>query len=755
MGRAPRKQSDRNSGFSRRTLLVGGGATAGLLIAWGVWPRSYAPNLNAGPTEAIVNAFLKIDTSGQIIVIVPQTEMGQGVTTVLPQILADELGADWRTVAVQSAPISPLYANILLAREWLASDWTRLLGDAGDWAIGQYATREALMLTGGGTSMPMFHDAYRDAGAAARVLLCKAAAARWSIPWESCDIQDGIISDGAERRMKIGAVAMDGVNFDLPAILPLRQGQDGRLSGQDLPRLDTPSKIDGTHNFAADIRLPDMVFASIRQGPIGDAVLAGLDERSAGGVTGFLKLVKQERWVAAVASNWWAANKALDLADPVFTLRGEPVSSGAIDDALEAAFSGGAGRRLYSQGDLAPVFEGATILASEYQVDAGLHLSLEPPCATARVTADGAEVWMATQAPGLARNAIADALDLTGDAVTLYSLHAGGSFGRNMDWEAGVQAALIARDMGRPVQLQWSRLEDVIQDRPSAPAHARMAAKIGRNGAIEGWLAKVAAPCAMTQTWARIANGRLPHEAAEDAADKATRLAVAGMVPPYAIPNWAVDHYPANVGLPLGFARGNAHLHSVFFTESFIDELAHLANIEAMSFRIQMLGGNPRLAHCLSTAAAMGGWQGGIAGSGQGMAAHMTGGAYAAVMVEAAMRGDGLTVGRVIAAVDAGDQVNPDIARQQIESGLVYGLAYATGASVPYERGLPTRAILGRMNLPQLADVGEVAVEMIRSTADPAGVSDLVAPLVAPAIANALYTWTGQRMRSLPLVGTP
>jgi len=755
MGRAPRKQSDRNSGLSRRTLLVGGGATAGLLIAWGVWPRSYAPNLNAGPTEAIVNAFLKIDTSGQIIVIVPQTEMGQGVTTVLPQILADELGADWRTVAVQSAPISPLYANILLAREWLASDWTRLLGDAGDWAIGQYATREALMLTGGGTSMPMFHDAYRDAGAAARVLLCKAAAARWSIPWESCDIQDGIISDGAERRMKIGDVAMDGVKFDLPAILPLRQGQDGRLSGQDLPRLDTPSKIDGTHNFAADIRLPDMVFASIRQGPIGDAVLAGLDERSAGGVTGFLKLVKQERWVAAVASNWWAANKALDLADPVFTLRGEPVSSGAIDDALEAAFSGGAGRRLYSQGDLAPVFEGATILASEYQVDAGLHLSLEPPCATARVTADGAEVWMATQAPGLARNAIADALDLTCDAVTLYPLHAGGSFGRNMDWEAGVQAALIARDMGRPVQLQWSRLEDVIQDRPSAPAHARMAAKIGRNGAIEGWLAKVAAPCAMTQTWARIADGRLPHEAAEDAADKATRLAVAGMVPPYAIPNWAVDHYPANVGLPLGFARGNAHLHSVFFTESFIDELAHLANIEAMSFRIQMLGGNPRLAHCLSTAAAMGGWQGGIAGSGQGMAAHMTGGAYAAVMVEAAMRGDGLTVGRVIAAVDAGDQVNPDIARQQIESGLVYGLAYATGASVPYERGLPTRAILGRMNLPQLADVGEVAVEMIRSTADPAGVSDLVAPLVAPAIANALYTWTGQRMRSLPLVGTP
>ena len=173
-----------------------------------------------------------------------------------------------------------------------------------------------------------------------------------------------------------------------------------------------------------------------------------------------------------------------------------------------------------------------------------------------------------------------------------------------------------------------------------------------------------------------------------------------------------------------------------------------------MSFRIQMLGGNPRLAHCLSTAAAMGGWQGGIAGSGQGLAAHAMQGGYAAVMVEASMRGDRLSVNRMIAAVDVGDQVHPDIARQQVEGGLIYGLAFAMGASVPYARGLPTRAILGRMNLPRLADIGEVTVELIRSTASPVGVSDLAAPLVAPAIANALYTWTGQRLRNLPLLAT-
>lgn len=753
MGRAPRKQGQQTEkGLNRRTLLIGGGATAGLLLAWAVWPRAYRPNLNTAPGETAFNAFLKIDRSGQVIVIVPQTEMGQGVSTLLPQILADELGADWRTVGVQSAPVSPLYANSLLAREWLANDWSRLAGEAGDWAIDQYATRRALMLTGAGTSIPMFHQAYQEAGAAARVLLCKAAAARWDVAWESCDIQNGIISDGGQRRLKLGEVVEDAATFDLPDILPFRQGDVDRLAGQELPRLDTPSKIDGSHNFAADVRLPDMVFASIRQGPIGDAVLKSVNEGAAKSVTGFLKLVRQERWVAAVASNWWAANKALDLADPVFELSGSPVDSAGIEAALEQAFAGSSGERLYARGDLKPLFEDATILASEYRVGPGLHLALEPMCATARISDDGAEVWMATQAPGLARAAIAKALGLSAEAVTLYPLHAGGGYGRRMDFEAGVQAALLSRDMGRPVQLLWSRLEDVIQDRPSAPAHARMAGKLGRNGAIEGWSAKIAAPCAMSQSWARIAHGKLPHEASAESSDVSTRLAVAGMELPYAVPNWAVDHFPADVGLPLGFARGNAHLHGAFFTESFMDELAHQAQMEAMSFRIQMLGGNPRLAHCLTTVGAMGGWQGGIVGSGQGLAAHVMNGAFIAIMVEAGIIEGKLQVGRIVAAVDGGEQVNPDIARQQIESGLIHGLALAMGASVPYAKGMPTRAILGRMGLPRLGDVGEVTVELIRSTAPPAGLTDLGAPLVAPAVANALFTTTGQRYRTLPLL---
>ncbi|MET0249399.1 MAG: xanthine dehydrogenase family protein molybdopterin-binding subunit, partial [Sphingobium sp.] len=349
MARGSRKQIKIGGGVDRRTLLIGGGAGAGLMLAWGLWPRCYSPNLNAADGEMAFNAFLKIDRAGQIIVIVPQTETGQGITTLLPQILADELGADWRTVAVQSAPFSPLYANTLLAREWLSNSASRAAGSIGDWGIDQYATRRALMLTGAGTSVRMFGNAYRDAGAAARVLLCKAAAARWGIGWESCNIEDGLLTDGAERRLKIGEVAAEAAGFDLPDILPYRQGQERRLAGQDLPRLDTPSKIDGSHNFAADIRLPDMVYAAIRQGPIGDAVLAKVDDTAARSVTGFLQLVRGERWLAAVGTNWWAANKALDLADPTFTLYGSPVDSARIDTALEQAFADDGGRRLHSQ----------------------------------------------------------------------------------------------------------------------------------------------------------------------------------------------------------------------------------------------------------------------------------------------------------------------------------------------------------------------------------------------------------------------
>jgi isoquinoline 1-oxidoreductase beta subunit len=306
--------------------------------------------------------------------------------------------------------------------------------------------------------------------------------------------------------------------------------------------------------------------------------------------------------------------------------------------------------------------------------------------------------------------------------------------------------------MGRPVQLLWSRAEDIMHDRPRAPAHARMAAKLARGGYIEGWLAKIAAPAAMTELWARMADGALPHEAMDKAARTTERAAISGALPPYAMNAFAIDHYPAAVGIPAGRWRGNADHYNAFFNECFIDELAQVAGIEPMSFRMQMLGNAPRLAHCLSTAAALGGWEGGIAGSGQGIACHSMAGSHIAVLVAAEIKQNRVHVGRIVAAVDCGAQVNPDIARQQIEGGLIFGLTSALGGSTAYERAMPTTMRLGELGLPRLADIGEVIVDFIRSNEEPGGVGEIGVPAVAPAIANALFTATGERFRTLPLL---
>jgi isoquinoline 1-oxidoreductase beta subunit len=739
--------------LDRRSLLVGGGATAGLLLAWGVWPRDYAPNVAVSDTETLINAFLKIDSAGQIIVVMPQLEMGQGVSTVLPQILADELGADWRMVAVQGAPVSPLYANTLLAKTFMEPDWARIAGGAGDWAIRQFATRNAMMLTGGATSLRMFGQAYREAGAAARVLLCKAAAARWGTEWESCTISKGVVSDG-QRSLRIGELATEAAGFALPDVLPMRTDDegDGRLLGEDVPRLDLPSKVDGSYNFAADIRLPGMVYASIRQGPVGAIRLALAKEAAARKVGGFLCVVKQEGWIAAVASSWWAANKALDLLDPVFDVREPRVSDALIARKLDAAFDGEHGRRFFEQGDVAASFAGAHLVRADFEVAPALHLGLEPPCATARVADSRVEIWVASQAPAFCRRAIARALGVGEADVSLYPLGAGGSFGRRFDHDAAVQAALIAREIGRPVQLQYSRLEDVLSDRPRPPARARLWAKLAAGGRVDSLAAKIATPSANREVWDRISEGISAAEAAHKHSETADVAAVSGLPPLYAIPHMTVDHYPADIGLPAGRWRSNADSLTCFFTECFMDELAQRAGIEPMSFRLQHLTGQTRLARCLTTVGALGGWQGGAMGSGQGLAIHAMDGGFIAVLVEADMRSGRPRAKRITAVADLGAQPHPDIARQQVEGGLVFGFAAATGCAAHYRAGMPERAVMGRLGLPLLADMGDVTVELIPSSADPAGSGQIGVPVVAPALAGALFSLTGRRHRVLPVV---
>ena len=732
--------------LTRRQLLIGGGVGVGLVVAWTVWPRRYGPNLTAAKGEHIFNAWLKIGEDGHIAVAVPQAEHGQGSWTTLPQIVADELGADWRTVAVEQAPLNPLYANPLAASELFEGVFDRLPQNLRE----GHVTRSALMLTAGSTSVRQFEGALRDAGAAARVLLQKAAAKRWNTDWQATGTALGFVVHDKDK-LRFGELAAEAVGGSLPDPLPLRAGENGRLSGQSLQRLDSPAKIDGSVNFAADMRLPGMVFAAIRQGPTTDSRLVSADKAAADRVRGVLKVVEGKHWVAAVADNWWAANRALDALAPRFAAPVGGASDYSIRSALDAALNGD-GVRIGAAGDVGAAFRGVQVVSAEYRAAPALHAAIEPRAATAAWSDGTVELWMPTLAPGLARSAVAAAMGVSEDAVIVHPMPIGGGFGIGLESDAGVQAAAIARAVDRPVQLTWSRAEDCVQDRFRAPAAARMTGRVDQNGRLVGLLAKIAAPSTGHELAARLLASDKAAQAALALPANGDAYAVAGGTPFYQIPNWAIDHHPADVGIPTGHWRSGAHSYTCFFTECFIDELAHAANTEPLSFRVAMLGGNARLARCLTTVAALGGWEGGVMGSGQGIACHSFRGSHIAVFAEAHIEEDqSIGIDRIVAAIDCGRQINPDIVRQNVEGGLVFGIAQALGASTRFKDGLATVRGFGDLDLPVLADMPDITVELIASEADPGGVSELAVPPVAPAIANALQSATGFRIRTLPL----
>ncbi|WP_151955760.1 xanthine dehydrogenase family protein molybdopterin-binding subunit [Sphingomonas sp. EC-HK361] len=734
------------SGVSRRTLLVGGGAGVGLVVSWALWPRTYAGNLSAAPGETIFGAWLKIGRDGHVTVAVPQCEHGQGVYTTLPQIVADELGADWRTVGVEAAPLNPLYANPLGAGEIFEGVFDALP----DSVRATHAERAVLMVTGGSSSIRQFEPALRDAGAAARVLLCKVAATRWGVDWQACGTAAGFVVHGAQR-LRFGELAEEAAGGAIPDPLPYRDGEKGRLAGQSVARLDAPAKVDGSAQFAADVRLPDMVFASICQGPVGDSRLVRTDKAAANRIRGVMEIVETERWVAAAAETWWAANQAISALAPRFETKGPRVDSASIDRALTAAFDRPA-QRIASGDDLANLLTGGGVIEAEYRVGLGQHAAIEPMTATAYYHGDRLELWLPTQAPSFARSAAARAAGLPNSAVTVHPMLTGGGFGANLEHEAAAQAATLAVTLKRPVQLQWSRAEDLLHDRFRPPAIARMRARLAANGAILAWHARIAAPSTGAELASRLMPGDLVLKAALALPGAQDGYAVAGALPPYRLPAFAIDYHAADIGVPTGHLRGGAHGYTAFFTECFLDELARVAGNEAMSYRIGMLGGDARLARCLSTAASLGGWNGGVAGSGQGIACHAFRGSYVAVLAEAHVdEAQRIRVDRLVAAVDCGRQIHPDIVRQQIEGGLIFGLANALGVATGFTANLADVRGMGAVRLPRLAETPDILVEVIDSDADPGGVGEIGVPAVAPAIANALQSAGGTRLRSLPL----
>lgn len=730
---------------SRRKLLVGGGAGVGLLVAWSLWPRKFPVTLRAAPGESLFNAYLRIGSDGRVIVAVPQAELGQGVYTSLPQILADELGADWRSVSVEPAPLNPIYGNPLLAQGHGDDDTRSLLGDVRRWAVREYSAGTTPMITGGSTSIRAYEGRMREAGAAGRALLSKAAAERWDVEWQTLETRAGFVWNGKER-ISFGELAEAAARADLPEDLPVRGGAESRLVGQSVPRIDVPSKIDGSAQFAGDIRLADMVFGSVRQGPTPDSRLVRIDRGAAQKVPGVVHIFEEAHWAGAVATTWWAANRAVEAMRPRFETSGFLAGTEDIDRSLRDALET-TGSRLVNRGDARSALASGEALRATYAVEPAVNAALEPLTATVRPTGDRLEVWAPTQAPEFARAAAARAAGVETAQVTLYPTIIGGGYGRKLETAAIEQAVVMALAVRRPVQLTWSRIEESLHDSFRPPARAELMARLGGDGAILAWQARIAAPATASQVAARLRSGRADDEAVAESA------AIAGALPAYAIPDVSIEHCPVAIGVQTGLWRSAAHSYTAFFTECFVDELARQAKVEPLSFRIRMLGDNPRFAQVLSTATMLSGWDGGGPGSSLGLAAHHAFGSYAALVVEVELDKDQrVRVTRAVCAVDCGRVINPEIVRQQIEGAIIFGIAAATGNSIRFERGLPTAYSFDAFRFPTVAKSPEVTVELIPSEEDPGGITELGVPPAAPAVANALFALTGQRLRSLPLV---
>lgn len=757
---------------TRRGVVAGAAAGGGLLVAWSLLPRRYAAPLAAGPRETAFDAWLTIGRDGVIAVAVPQLEAGQGITTLLPQIVAMELGADWRQVAVAAAPVSGAYANLPLAAKWAplwrpgwAGGVASLADEPEDWLVERWAQANAFTATAEGMSLPAYEQSCREAGASARALLQMAAAELWEVAWEECETGDGFVTHGRQRA-SFGALAEKAAGFDPPSPPPLRPdppsagGEADGPAGNAIrhPRLDLPAKVDGSYQFAGDVRLPGMLYAAINHGPRLEAELTHFEIGAGAAQPGFVGVVRGKRFLAALGETWWAADQALGRMAPRYAVSGV-TDSAAIAAALDDGLRRGPEHRIALRGSGDEGIAHFDVI-SRYDVAPAVHAPLETATATARLAHGRLELWLASQVPEQARRAAAGAIALSAADVVLYPMPAGGSFDSRLQHDHAIEAALIAREAaeahGRPVQLVWSRRQEQLASHPRPPAAALLGASLSSDGRIEALRARIATPPAALEFGRRLFANFTPWAAIAAVAGEADPLALEGALPPYAIANLALDHVPVRTGLPSGRMRANAHGSTCFMVESFIDEIATRLGQEPLAYRIAMLGDDPRLVACLQRVARLARWDGGAQGTGQGLACHrmagMAEGGRIAVIALAARGENGIRVEKLSAAVDIGRVINRDIALQQIEGGLVFGLSLALGSATDHAQGLPSSQRLAQLRLPTLADSPDIEVELIASDAPPFDPGEIGVPAVAPAIANALHSATGLRLRRLPLL---
>lgn len=750
----------------RRFILSALGLGGALIVGWGVLParqRLHAQHgLPLANGEIALNGWVKIGADGKVTVAIPRCEMGQGVYTALPMLVAEELDVALAQVNIEQAPLDKIYGNVAMLPDGLPFhvDDQGSLKHSARWLTAKVARELGLQITGGSSSVKDAWGPMREAGAAARAVLLAVAAKQWGVPVQECATRLGVVSHANGKQASYAELAAKAQGQSLrPDQIVLKDPKNFTLIGQPQPRRDSQIKVNGRAGFGIDARPQGLLYAAIVMSPTVGGKLKSFDAakvRSMPGVREVLDLspillpLGEAAAVAVVARSYFEAKQAL-AALPIEWQAGTnaTLDSAAVFAQLAQQLDSEAGFTYYQQGDnaalQAPLAGNHKLLKAQYQAPFLAHATMEPMNCAAQLANGRLAVWAPTQVQSVAAAAAAQVAQVCLDQVDLTVTYLGGGFGRRLELDVIRQAVAIARELkGVPVQLIWSREQDMTHDAYRPAALARFQAVLDAKGQVLAYDNKSASGSVTHQVMQR--GFGLPGSGP----DKTTAEGEYDMA--YEFPNQKIAHVIVPTPVTLGFWRSVGHSHNAFFKESFIDELAHASGQDPVQFRLNWLKNHPRQRAVLQAAVAAASAAGAVpAGRAHGVALHQSFGTIVAQVAQVSKEGSEIRVHKVWCAVDCGIAVNPNIIAQQVESSVVFGLSAALYGDITLKNGQVQQSNFHDYPVLRMNQVPQVETIIVKSSEPPEGMGEPALPPIAPAVANALFALTGQRLRSLPL----
>jgi isoquinoline 1-oxidoreductase beta subunit len=719
-------QTQSSGGVTRRAVIQGAGLT--LAIAGSGTMFSACSSSEAGNATLAPNQFLKIGSDSRVVLVCPQTEVGQGTYTGLATLLAEELDADWNQVSIEPAE----------------ADVKR---------FGNPAFGGALQGTGGSFSMAAFWEPIRNAGATARAMLVAAAADKWGVPASEITISKGIISHaGKKKNAPYGSFVAAAAKLPVPEKVTLKDPQDFVFIGKDIGRIDAREKSSGKAIFTQDIQLPDMLVAVVAYPPRFGGKVKSFDATAAKAVPNVVNVVQFKspvrEGVAVLAKDTYSAKKARD------ALQVEWDETDAFklgSDAIFAQYQALAqkpGVEARKDGDFGKSLAGARRVDATYEFPFLAHASMEPMNCVIQIKADGAEVWNGEQFHTGDQNTVAAVLGLKPEQVKIHMLYAGGSFGRrgNTVGDFLVDTAAIARadGSGKPVKMIWTR-EDDMRAGYYRPAYLhKLTAAINGKGELTGWQQRIVGQSIMAGTFL---------EDPKNPVDSSSVEGVANM--PYEIPNLQVELHTTKLGVPIQWWRSVGSTHTAYAVEAFLDDIARAANKDPVELRRGLLAKHPRHLAVLNLAAEKAGWGSPLPkGTARGVALHESFGTVVAQVVEVSKRDKGYKVEKVVCAVDCGIAVNPNVVTMQMESGIVYGLTAVATGDIRLVDGRVQQSNFHDYQVLRINQMPKIEVHILPSTNKPSGVGEPGTPVIGPAVASAIARLSGKALHKLPFSST-